>query len=247
MPRGTLTIAATLCAHPPPLLLPPLEVPASDLIADLGRMLASGDGADVTFAAGGERFRAHSFVLLMRSGALRPQLVGPLASAPPFEFTVPDEILAPVFERVLDFIYLDALDITSHEEAQHLLHAASFYALPRLQRMCEAKLLEGLAVANAAATLELAHVHNALALRSSALRFVAAHAGSVMATDGWGPLWAAHPELVNAVLHTVVHGQQPKSIASAPSRSMQLAQMGAAPQAAEQASQRDENCPTPAE
>jgi speckle-type POZ protein len=194
--------------------LPAAAAPAPSIIADLAAQLASGDGAEVTFKFAADdnakRMQAHSFILVMRSAMMRPQLRGPLASAPPHILTVPDSIAPLIFERLLlSFLYTDALEFASHEEAQHLLHAADYYGVPRLRVMAESALQRGLAPENAASTLELAHHGGFTELRSAVLRFVAAHASAVMATPQWSELCAEQPELIAAVLHTVVHGEPP--------------------------------------
>ena len=53
-----------------------------------------------------------------------------------------------------------------------------------------------------------------------------------MASEGWASLQVSHPELINAVLHTLVHGAPPKVIAPvAPPKPAQAPQADAAEKA----------------
>jgi speckle-type POZ protein len=179
----------------------------------MAALLASGDGADVTFTfaadADAERVQAHSFIMAARSESLRQQLRGPLASAPPHVLTVPESIAPHTFKRLLSFLYTDDLTTDSHVEAQQLLLAAEHYGVPRLRAIAECALQKGLTPQNAIAALTFAHRGGFHELRSAALRFVAAHMRDVLATPLWSKLCAEQPALIEAVLHTVAHGEPP--------------------------------------
>jgi hypothetical protein len=58
--------------------------------------------------------------------------------------------------------------------------------------------------------------HQPPVLRSSVLRFIAAHADTVMssATTEWAAMKKAHPELADAVTHTLAFGEPPHSISN---------------------------------
>ncbi len=186
-----------------------LAVPPPALLTELGSLLASGRGADVTLVCGAERLAAHSFVLSLRSRVFAAQLEGPLA-APADAVPVPPEITPHTLRRLLQYLYTDELEPASPEEASHLLNAADHYAAPRLFAICERALCAALSVDNAATTLTLAEQHGATALKHAALRFVAANALAVMATPGWLHLAAARPALMGEALHTVVAGAPPE-------------------------------------
>ena len=53
-------------------------MPVSNLRQQLGGLLESGKGCDVTFVVDGETFSAHKLVLATRSPVFRAQLFGPL-------------------------------------------------------------------------------------------------------------------------------------------------------------------------
>lgn len=57
---------------------PMVAVPTSDLHRDLGNLLESTQGADVTFQVSGETFKAHRYVLAFRSPVFRAELLGPM-------------------------------------------------------------------------------------------------------------------------------------------------------------------------
>lgn len=184
---------------------------AGSLGSDLGRLLSSGESADVTLACGDARIPAHSFILCARSSVFNAQLRGPLAadlSAVP----VTAEIDEHTLRRTLSYIYTGELVPKSPEEAQHLLNAADVYALPGLLRIAERALLRGLCVANAAVTLTLAEQHGVPRLKAAALRFVARSGvcEPVMATPGWAHLRQAAPALVEELLHTAMAGAPPE-------------------------------------
>jgi hypothetical protein len=212
---GKLTVMVTLrarsFAETQPAPPPPLSIGA-----DMAALLASCDGADVTFTfaadAEAEPVQAHSLILAARSATLRQQLRGPLASAPPHVSTVPDGIAPHTFKRLLSFLYTDELTPQNHEEALQLLTAAEHYGVPRLRAITECVLQNGLTPQNVITTLSMAHRGSFHDLRAAALRFVVARMHDVMATPQWSELRAEQPALIEAVLHTVAHGEPPAPV-----------------------------------
>ena len=212
---GTLVVTAKLRARTfeaAPLALPPLP----SLQSELAELLSTGEDADVSIHVAGEHIAAHSFVLALRSSVLKAQLRGPFATAPPHVINVPDSIMAGTFKQLLRFLYTDeAPPFESHEAAACMLQAANYYGVLRLLSRSESALIAQLTAENAVATLALAHAHTRAELRASVLRFMAKEAAAVMATLEWSSLRTDHPELVEAVLHTVVHGEPPVAIGAA--------------------------------
>ena len=226
--NGTMVVTAKLRAHTfgsAPLAPPP---PPS-LHSELAALLESGIGADVSIIVAGERLAAHSLVLALRSTTLNALLCGPLASAPPHVVNVPDDIKAETFKQLLRFLYHDeAPEFESHEIAQHLLHAADYYGVPRLRALCENELVFGLMPENAVTTLALAHALLRTELRASVLRFAAENVGAVMVTPEWSSLHVEHPELLDAVVHTMAHHHPPIVIPAAkPAATVTAATAGA--------------------
>lgn len=163
--------------------------PSTNLSAELGALLASEAGSDVTLACGGARLRAHSAVLCARSPVFRAQIRGPMARptgecVPVFESIQPD-----IMRRVLQFVYTDALEpATTGVEAQHLLNAADLYGLARLLAHCADVLTASLSIDNATHVLTLADQHSLAGLKAASLNFVAWHGAAVLATSGWARL-----------------------------------------------------------
>jgi speckle-type POZ protein len=188
---------------------PTVRVPLPRLGLELGALLASGEGADVTLLCSAERLAAHALLLRTRSPVFAAQLrEGPMqadASAVP----VPPDITPHTLRRLLHFLYTDELEPSSPEEATHLLNAADHYDLPRLFAICERALCVALSVDNAAETLTLADQHAATGLKDAALRFVAANAVAVMATLGWEHLQTSRPALITEALRTLATGAPP--------------------------------------
>ena len=88
---------------------------------------------------GSERITAHSQILCARSSVFKAQLKGPLTCSLD-AVPVPEEITPQTLRDTLRFIYMDMVDPSSAEHAQHLLNAADQYALPRLRSIAERKL-----------------------------------------------------------------------------------------------------------
>ena len=99
-----------------------------------------------------------------------------------------------------------------HLQAQHLLSAADYYAIPRLRAMCERTLYESLSVENSAFTLTLADDLSLAALKSESLRFVARNALAVMDTEGWAHLKKRKLALLEEVLRTLAAVVPPQAL-----------------------------------
>jgi len=181
-------------------------VPPSTILADLRSMLESGVGADVTLVCQGTRIKAHSLVLCARSPMLRAQLSGPLASGSMDDVSVDKDIVEPVLRQVLTFMYTDELSPASAEEAQHLLHAAHYYQLPRLRGICEAMLALSLTNESVAYTLSLAEVYEADALKEAAFHFIKGARSGVMQTAGWADMARNQPQLKDQLLAFLLDG-----------------------------------------
>ncbi|XP_018476598.1 BTB/POZ and MATH domain-containing protein 1 [Raphanus sativus] len=189
-----------------------IPVPVSDLGQQLGKLLESGKGCDVTFDFDGETFAAHKLVLATRSPVFRAQLFGPLGDRNTDRIEI-DDVEAPIFKVLLHFIYWDELPdmqeligtdskSASTLVAQHLLAAADRYALERLKAICESKLCEGITINTVATTLALAEQHHCFQLKAVCLKFVAMpeNLKAVMQTDGFDYLKRSCPSLLTELL-----------------------------------------------
>ncbi|XVF64991.1 hypothetical protein PTKIN_Ptkin09bG0210900 [Pterospermum kingtungense] len=192
-----------------------IPVPPSDLGQNFGRLLESGNRADVKFEVDGEIFQAHKLVLAARSPVFRAQLFGPLKDRNTQCIKIED-METPVFKTLLHFIYWDALPNleelvgstskwASTLVAQHLLAAADRYALERLTLLCEAKLCDSVAINTVATTLALAEQHNCLHLKAVCLKFIALpeNLKAVMQTDGFEYLKESCPNVITELLQYV--------------------------------------------
>ncbi|KAI5021479.1 hypothetical protein ZWY2020_058209 [Hordeum vulgare] len=137
---------------------------------DLGQLLSSGEGADVTFEVGGETFAAHRCILGARSPL--EASFGPMKEST--STCVQIEDMEPkVFKALLHFIYTDFFEIgEALEMIQHLLVAADRYGLKRLKLTCEEKLCSYINTTTVATTLALSEQHACPALKEECLRFL---------------------------------------------------------------------------
>ncbi|CAN8269608.1 unnamed protein product [Cochlearia groenlandica] len=192
-----------------------IHVPVSDLGLQVGKLLESGVGADVTFRVDGETFVAHKLVLAARSPVFRAQLFGPLKNHNTKCVNIED-VEAPIFKMLLHFIYWDELpdmqDLSGTDlkwvstlVAQHLLAAADRYGLERLRTICESKLCEGININTVATTLALAEQHHCSQLKEACLKFIALpkNLKAVMGTDGFDYLKESCPCLLSELLKYV--------------------------------------------
>ncbi|KAL6654201.1 hypothetical protein ACP70R_007666 [Stipagrostis hirtigluma subsp. patula] len=180
---------------------PFVVVPPPDMSQHLGRLLSSGEGADVTFVVDGETVAAHRWLLAARSPVFKVELFGPMQE----KFTNCiriDDIEARVFKALLDFIYTDSLaEIDDGDEMamlQHLLVAADRYIIERLKLVCEDKLCSYVDTGTVATMLVLAEQHNCQGLKRSCFKFLGSHNNlrAAMLTDGFEHLTSSCPSLL---------------------------------------------------
>lgn len=192
-----------------------IPVPPSNIGQHYGRLLENGKGTDVNFQVDGDSFAAHKLVLAARSPVFRAQLFGPMKDHNTNSIKVED--MEPlVFKALLHFIYWDSLpDMqefaglnskwASTSMAQHLLAAADRYGLDRLRLLCEANLIEDVAINTVATTLALAEQHHCFQLKAVCLKFVAMpeNLRAVMQTDGFEYLKESCPSVLTELLEYV--------------------------------------------
>ncbi|XBI14873.1 hypothetical protein VPH35_057390 [Triticum aestivum] len=150
-------------------------VPPPDILHDLGQLLSTGEGADVTFEVGGEIFVAHRCVLAARSSVFRAELLGPMKESTSMCVHIKD--MEPnVFKALLHFIYTDSVPEIDDADAlsmiQHLLVAADRYGLKRLKLTCEEKLCTYINTSTVATTVALAEQHACTTLKEECFRFL---------------------------------------------------------------------------
>ncbi|KAL6646495.1 hypothetical protein ACP70R_018103 [Stipagrostis hirtigluma subsp. patula] len=174
--------------------------PPSDLQRDLRRMLADGDGADVTLVA-----------LLygpMRDGREAVELA--------------DDVAPEVFAAVLRYIYGDALPVTTGDDdgeadarvLRQLLAAADLYALDGLSRSCQDMLGRCVTPCTAAETYALAERLNLPRLKAAVVESVAGSRhglAAVRASPGFKELAAADAAVAEEMTSkvTIARGGKP--------------------------------------
>uniref|UniRef100_A0A453QUE3 BTB domain-containing protein n=1 Tax=Aegilops tauschii subsp. strangulata TaxID=200361 RepID=A0A453QUE3_AEGTS len=151
-------------------------VPPSNMCRDLGGLLESMDGADVTFHVGGQKFSAHRSVLAARSSVFKAELFGSMMEngGDPVEI---GDMESDVFKSLLHFIYTDDSPPEMTREdvvmAGHLLVAADRYDVERLKLICEDKLCTHIDSDNMATSLALAEQHSCPGLKEDCFEFLA--------------------------------------------------------------------------
>nr|BAJ88959.1 predicted protein [Hordeum vulgare subsp. vulgare] len=181
-----------------------IEVPPSDIMEHLAKLLDSEEEADVTFNVGGETFQAHKIFPAMRSPVFKAELFGPMKEKKMRRLTVKD-IQPAVFKALLHFIYTDSLpdfdDLEGDDNCEmirHLLVAADKYAMDRLKLMCQNILGKSLDVENVATTLALADQHNCDKLKDVCIEFIASSdkMDDVVASKGYANLKRSCPSVL---------------------------------------------------
>jgi speckle-type POZ protein len=110
----------------------------------LGRLLSSGVGADLTFEVGGETFAAHRYILAVRSPVLLEEIISDCLTKRTEAARCGIQISgveARVFKALLQYIYTDSLPEIDEGEttdmARHSMAVANRYDLDRLKLICE--------------------------------------------------------------------------------------------------------------
>uniref|UniRef100_A0A0E0CED3 BTB domain-containing protein n=1 Tax=Oryza meridionalis TaxID=40149 RepID=A0A0E0CED3_9ORYZ len=179
-----------------------LAVPPKRIGEQLGLLLDSAEGSDVSFVVGGEKFAAHRAVLAARSPVFRAQLFGCMSDATSSCIMLQDMEPA-IFRALLQFIYTDDLPGDTGELdgspidtfLQHLLAMADRYALDRLKLMCAQRLLQNMTADSVADILACAETYNCPELKNKCIDFFAAENNFKKAafTDGFAVLLQKFP------------------------------------------------------
>jgi speckle-type POZ protein len=167
-----------------------IAVPPSDMLCQIGCLLSSQEGVDVTFEVDGETFGAHRLVLAARSSVFKAELFGPMKEKDMSHIQI-DDMEASVFKATLHFIYNDTLPEIHRDDmtamAQHLLVAADRYRLERLNLICEDMLWYNINTSTLATTLALAEQHSCQGLKEACFEFLktTANLKAVVDSDGF--------------------------------------------------------------
>mmetsp|Transcript_8966 Transcript_8966/g.15580 ORF Transcript_8966/g.15580 Transcript_8966/m.15580 type:complete len:685 (-) Transcript_8966:243-2297(-) len=176
------------------------DIPPPTLLADLRSFLDDEEVmsfADITLMVEGTPVRAHK-LMLMRCPYFRAMLLGDMAESS--QTVVNIEIVKhSIFSAVLEYLYTDNVSIPL-DSAMELFVAADCFHIPRLQAMCERKLLEFMTVENAATIFLTADVHSAVSLRDKALGFILLHFEEVSKTPSFEEMVRSNVDLVFEIL-----------------------------------------------
>ncbi|CAM8966591.1 unnamed protein product [Rhodiola kirilowii] len=193
-----------------------IQVPESDIGAQLGMLLESEESADITIKVGKETFHAHKLVLAARSPLLRSKIFSGLEEAK--QETIIDDLEPNVFKAILHYIYRDTLIEDAEVDASdssspllpipnsftvRLLTAADSYGLDRLKLMCEARLCKDISVPSVCRILTIADQCHAAKLKAVCLRYAVENLAAVMQTEGFKNLKENSPLLQTELLKTV--------------------------------------------
>ncbi|KQJ89156.1 hypothetical protein BRADI_4g23836v3 [Brachypodium distachyon] len=173
-----------------------VKVPPSKLHQNLGGLLESMDGADVTFQVGGQKFPAHRYVLAARSSVFNAELFGAMKEKIGGSMKI-DDMESDVFESLLHFIYTDSLPVVETVMAGHLLVAAD-----RLKLMCEEKLCNHIDAKMVATTLALAEQHSCHGLKEACFDFLSSPSNlkAMKASDGYEHLKNSCPSVLKELI-----------------------------------------------
>jgi hypothetical protein len=178
------------------------DIPPPSLLADLRSFLDDEDAlslSDITLMVEGIPVRAHK-LMLMRCPYFKAMLLGNMSESK--QSVVHLEIVRHrIILAVLEYLYTDDVLIPL-EMAMELFVAADLFAIPRLQSMCERRLLESMTVENAASIFHTADVHSAVSLRAKALGYVLSHFEAVSKTDAFEDMARSNVELVFEILRS---------------------------------------------
>ncbi|CAD6247072.1 unnamed protein product [Miscanthus lutarioriparius] len=190
------------------------DVPPSDMLDQLGEVLETREGADVTFSVDGELIPAHKIVLAMRSRVFKAQLYGEMKESgeQPIEISA---MTADTFRALLRYIYTDSSPASSSnqqgeeegsqdndKQVWELLTAADRYSVERLKLICERTLCKRLDVDNVAVMLGLADRHHCGTLKDACIDFMSTshRMDQVKKSQGFLQLKDSHPLLLVEVL-----------------------------------------------
>lgn len=174
--------------------LQPIGIPAASLSSDLATLVNDANTADVQFLCGSDAriVHAHSTILVARSEFFRALLTGNLRESSNTAEPIPlPHVEAPIFLKVMEYVYTDLIDRTkipvptstedsySHQASPSslsfpvsLLVASEHFLLHRLKAIAEDWIMSEISEETVVPVLLAAHQHNASSLKEVCLDFV---------------------------------------------------------------------------
>jgi len=176
------------------------DIPPPTLLSDLRSFLDDEDimsFADITLMVEGVPVRAHK-LMLMRCPYFRAMLLGEMAESSQSVVNI-EHVKHSIFVAILEYLYTDTVAIPL-DTAMELFVAADCFDIPRLQAMCELRLLESMTVENAATIFLTADAHSAISLRDKVLGYILLHFEAVSKTAAFEDMVRSNVELVFEIL-----------------------------------------------
>lgn len=176
------------------------DIPQPTLLSDLRSFLDDEDVmsfADIILMVEGIPVRAHKF-MLMRCPYFRAMLTSDMAESSQSVVNLPI-VRHQIFTAVLEYLYTDNVVIPL-DSAMELFVAADCFDIPRLQAMCERRLLASMTVENAASIFHAADVHSAVSLREKSLGYILSNFEAVSKTIAFEDMARSNVELVFEIL-----------------------------------------------
>ncbi|KAG2631548.1 hypothetical protein PVAP13_2NG023695 [Panicum virgatum] len=204
---------------PEPPVLRARAPPLSGLHADLGRLLATKEGADVEFEVGGKIFAAHKSVLAAQSAVFKEEFFGPTKEKDTSYVRISD-MHPESFKALLHFMYTDSLPemtMNSLKEgavlAEDLLIAAGRYNLKDLKSLTENKLCSHVGVSTVLLMLAIAEQYQCCKMKKMCLGFIGsrANAWAIIATNDIENLARSSPSAVKDVIVEILDTRMARS------------------------------------
>ncbi len=176
------------------------DIPPPTILKDLRSFLDDEDVmsfADIILMVEDIPVRAHKF-MLMRCPYFRAMLLSDMAESLQSVVNLPI-VRHQIFIAVLEYLYTDNVVIPL-ESAMELFVAADCFDIPRLQAMCEQRLLASMTVENAASIFHAADVHSAVSLREKSLGYLLSNFEAVSKTNAFEDMARSNVELVFEIL-----------------------------------------------
>lgn len=187
--------------------------------SDLGKLLESGEGADVIFNVKGELFPAHKCILAARSPYFRAMFFGLMRKPETMEHTEVEDMEPEIFRALLCYLYTDSFpeieepfgnngEQLSHTVlVQKLLLVADHYLLDQLKIICEDILREEISDNNVVQLLALSEQHNCGLLKDTCLGYLAdpKTLALVMLTEEFLQLMIDCPSVLKDIKENISH------------------------------------------
>ncbi|XP_057319116.1 speckle-type POZ protein-like isoform X2 [Microplitis mediator] len=142
LPNNTLTVCVELTIYDDYKSFTtgyPLQIPQRQMVDDFRELYDSKVNSDVILVVGGEKFKAHKFILSTRSPVFFAMFTHEMKEKRDSEVAIPD-IEPEIFRKMLEFIYTDEIN-NLDTDAADLLEAADKYQLLKLKNLHNANQL----------------------------------------------------------------------------------------------------------